>query len=307
MAQEVDHRDVVARLPAGVRRELCEQFDSPGLVRIGIQLGLVLVCGSYIQFEGIGWPMLLIPQGILLIFLFTALHESIHYTAFRTRALNDWVARICGFLVILGPTHFRHFHLAHHRFTHDPLHDPELTAAKPGKPLEYLVYLSGISDWIWRIRTLLRNAFGRIPDPFVPSRARARIRRESLVFLGGYAAFLIFFWPVAIWSWLLPLLMGGPFLRAFLLAEHGRCPHVANMLLNTRTTFTNALVRWLAWNMPYHVEHHAYPAVPFHNLPRFHDVIRQSLKQTERGYTRFNTRYFSATRAGILPDTPGRG
>ena len=64
-------------------------------------------------------------------------------------------------------------------------------------------------------------------------------------------------------------LLGQPFLRAYLLAEHARCPHVANMLENTRTTFTTALVRLIAWNMPFHAEHHAYPAVPFHKLPRF--------------------------------------
>ena len=26
-------------------------------------------------------------------------------------------------------------------------------------------------------------------------------------------------------------------------------------------------MRWLAWNMPYHTAHHAYPALPFHALP----------------------------------------
>ena len=37
---------------------------------------------------------------------------------------------------------------------------------------------------------------------------------------------------------------------------------------NTRTTYTGAVVKWVAWNMPYHVEHHAYPSIPFHALPR---------------------------------------
>ena len=80
------------------------------------------------------------------------------------------------------------------------------------------------------------------------------------------------------------VLLGQPFLRAYLLAEHARCPHVANMLENTRTTFTTALVRLIAWNMPFHAEHHAYPAVPFHKLPRFHEFVRQHLRTTERGY-----------------------
>ena len=66
---------------------------------------------------------------------------------------------------------------------------------------------------------------------------------------------------------MLPVLLGQPALRLYLLAEHGDCPRVANMFENTRTTFTTAMMRFLAWNMPYHVEHHVYPQVPFYRLP----------------------------------------
>ena len=39
-----------------------------------------------------------------------------------------------------------------------------------------------------------------------------------------------------------------------------------------------------AWNMPYHAEHHAYPAVPFHALPRLHQGIREKIANVEPGY-----------------------
>lgn len=68
------------------------------------------------------------------------------------------------------------------------------------------------------------------------------------------------------------------------------------MLENTRTTFTTALVRFVAWNMPYHAEHHAYPAVPFYRLPQFHEVVRDHLRTTERGYGRFHKRFFEGLR-----------
>lgn len=55
-------------------------------------------------------------------------------------------------------------------------------------------------------------------------------------------------------------------------------------LENTRTTRTLALVRLFAWNMPYHAEHHAYPAVPFHALPRLHGHVRARLANLEPGY-----------------------
>lgn len=97
--------------------------------------------------------------------------------------------------------------------------------------------------------------------------------------------------PLLIWIWLLPLLLGQPFLRLYLLAEHGRCPFVANMLENTRTTFTNRLVRFLAWNMPYHTEHHTLPTVPFHKLPALHARMRDHLAVTAPGYAAFTGEY----------------
>jgi fatty acid desaturase len=56
------------------------------------------------------------------------------------------------------------------------------------------------------------------------------------------------------------------------------------MLDNTRTTYTNVVMRALAWNMPYHAEHHAYPAVPFHRLPEVNRAIGPRLKVTAPGY-----------------------
>ena len=64
------------------------------------------------------------------------------------------------------------------------------------------------------------------------------------------------------------------------------------MLENTRTTFTNSLVCFLAWNMPYHVEYHAYPAVPFHQLPTFHEFTKAHIAHTEDGYLKFNQAYY---------------
>ena len=53
---------------------------------------------------------------------------------------------------------------------------------------------------------------------------------------------------------------------------------------NTRTTMTTELVQWLAWNMPYHVEHHAYPSVPFHALPKLNAIVDGEIVYRGRGY-----------------------
>jgi fatty acid desaturase len=44
--------------------------------------------------------------------------------------------------------------------------------------------------------------------------------------------------------------------------------------LNCRTVYMNRLIRFLYWNMNYHVEHHMFPMVPYHRLPELHAAIR---------------------------------
>ena len=119
------------------------------------------------------------------------------------------------------------------------------------------------------------------------------MRREARILLGLYAAAALSLWasPPIFWLWLLPMVIAQPVLRLYLLAEHGHCPPVANMLENTRTTLTSRSVRWLAWNMPYHAEHHAFPAVPFHKLPELHDFLAQDLKSVSPSYAAFTKDY----------------
>ena len=249
-----------------------------------------------------GWQVLLPIQGILIVFLFTPLHESIHRTPFKTRWMNVFVANLCGFLIALGPIWFRNFHTNHHRYTNDPEKDPELMVKKPETWVEYLTYLSGIPIWYSQLRRLLIGAFKTTQEPFVAIAARPAVKREARRFLLGYATLAFLSWylqsTVLLWTWLIPLVFGQPFLRAFLLAEHGGCAYVGNMLENTRTTFTNPVVLFLTWNMPYHAEHHTLPAVPYYNLPKLHRYTKAHLQVTERGYGRFHRNFAKSLFAG---------
>lgn len=302
---EFDHKILIAGLSPEERAFLLAQTDGHGLRHFAGHSGAIGICAVLIAGGVPLWPLIMLVQGILIGFLFTTLHETVHRTPFKTEALNIWVGRICGFLTLLGPEWFRYFHLAHHRFTHDPDRDPELASPTPETVGQYLTYLSGFPETIGRIKALFRNAFWVNQDGFVPERGKVRVRTEArvlLAFYGGIAMLSLAFWtPVVLFVWVLPLLLGGPFLRGYLLAEHARCPNVASMLKNTRTTLTNRLVRALAWNMPYHVEHHAHPAVPFHKLPAFHAHTRAHIAHLEDGYLGFNRAYFEDSRRGLEP------
>jgi fatty acid desaturase len=288
----IDHRTAITNLEPALRRSLIERSDGPGLLRAGVHLGGILVLGSLITLHVPFWFLLLPVQGILIVFLFTALHECTHETAFKSSFLNTAISNISGFLIFTPPAWFRFFHFAHHRHTHDPVRDPELQTPKPSTVAGYVKHVSGLPLWFAAIRTLLRNAMGHSNDDFVPEKARPRVILEARVMLALYVliAAASVFWGSSLlfWTWILPALLGQPFLRLFLLAEHTNCPHVENMFENTRTTFTTRLVRLVAWNMPFHAEHHALPTVPFHKLPDLHEAVREHLKTTADGYARFN-------------------
>lgn len=296
----MDHKGFLATLSPDVREALTRRRDGPGLVRLAVHLGSIHVLGTLILAGVPGWPVLLLPQGVLLIFLFTLLHETVHDTPFRTRWLNRATGLLAGFLLFLPPLWFRYFHLAHHRHTQIPGKDPELDSAKPETRRAWWLHVSGLPVWQSQFQTLLRNAAGACHAPYLPKARRPAVTLEARRMLAVFALLLALSLAAGsaalFWAWLLPLALGQPVLRLYLLAEHGRCPLVADMLQNTRTTLTNRVVRWLAWNMPYHAEHHSLPTVPFHQLPRLHRLMARDLRCTENGYARFSARYFQAMR-----------
>ena len=289
---EFDHKALIASLSSDERRSLLAQTDRHGLIRFALHFGTIVVLAMLIALGAPFQALLILIQGILICFLFTLLHETVHRTPFKTDGLNVWVGRLCGFFTFIAPDWFRYFHFAHHRYTHDPENDPELQSPKPETLWEYITYLSGLPETYQRVKTLLRNSVYPNEDSYVPARGKAKVMREARIQVALYGALialsLLAQSTLLIQIWLLPILLGNPFLRAYLLAEHAECEHVPSMLENTRTTLTNPIVRFIAWNMPYHVEHHAYPAVPFHKLPEFHEHAQAHIKHLDQGYARFN-------------------
>ena len=258
-------------------------------------LGLILFCGALIIAGLPGWWLLLPVQGILLVFLFTLEHETTHQTPFASVRLNEIVGHSCGVVLVLPLLWFRYFHLAHHRWTNVEAKDPELASARHDGLASWAWHISGLPYWTAAVKLIALLASGKANDDYLPASARPRIIREARILLLVYAALAASLWwsSAVFWIWLLLVLLGQPFLRLYLLAEHGDCPHVADMFQNTRTTFTNSIIRFLAWNMPYHVEHHVAPAVPFHRLPELHQMMRSRLAVTAEGYATFTRDYLA--------------
>ncbi|MXZ81734.1 MAG: fatty acid desaturase [Gammaproteobacteria bacterium] len=277
-------------LDAATVRDFSRRNDAAGIrylvahtLMIAVAMAL-LASAQHVALQ-ILWTLLV---GILLAFLFAPLHESIHKTAFRSGSWNRITGIVCGLILLLPPSYFRCFHMAHHRHTQIQGQDPELDASKPSTITDYLLYMSGFSYWREQFTMLISYALGIRQDRYVSDGKYADVVKEVRAFVIVYsilvAASILFESWAIVEYWLLPMALGQPFLRGFLLSEHTLCPVVPDMLQNTRTTLTNRIVRRLCWNMNYHAEHHAWPSVPFHRLPEAHQRIRADLPNLDAGY-----------------------
>ena len=282
--------------PAAIRA-LSTQKDAPALLRIAGQFGLIVAMAALIwaavaAYGALAALPLMALQGFFIAFLFMALHETAHKTAFKTRALNAVVGQICGAAIGLPYEYYRLFHWDHHRHTQDPDKDPELVvAARTDSPARRVLAFTGLAQLGGRLLLMLRHAAtGRVTAPWIPHDRRGAIVLEArlytllyLVVAAGSAALAT---PLLLWVWILPVLIGQLFLRPYLYTEHTGCGRSPNAFENTRTTATNGLVRWFAWNMPYHAEHHAYPSVPFHALPALNRLVAARIVHSGQGYRR---------------------
>jgi fatty acid desaturase len=266
--------------------------DGPGWLRLLSHLGIIGAAGVVWRLETLPLAVRLLGfwvSGIGLASCFAGLHECCHRTAFRSKSLNDAVAWLLGLLSFYNATFYRRYHQWHHRYTHQPGLDPELEDPVPTSLAAYLLEISGWNWWTGKLQGYGRLLFGDLSSyPYLNSDIRPQVRRsvrlQFLVYVLLAAVSLVNGNGLLLWSWLLPLAVGQPFLRLLLLAEHTGCAYSSDGLANTRTTLTIAPVRWLMWNMPFHAEHHLYPSLPFHALPAAHRWVGPRLKHLDHGY-----------------------
>ena len=212
-------------------------------------------------------------------------HECGHGTAFRSRWMNDAVYQVASFMIMRNPVVWRWSHARHHTDTIIVGHDPEIVAMRPADLVRLGLNAVGILDVWSAMRDMIRYAIGRLsPETasFIPETERPKVFAVARVWVGVYAAVIgLVFWSGSI----LPLMVVGlprmygcwHMLMTGLMQHVGLAENVLDHRLNSRTVLINPISRFIYWNMNYHVEHHMFPMVPYHALPRLHALIRDDL------------------------------
>jgi fatty acid desaturase len=275
MDEVFGRREMIA---AARLRELSVKSNARGFMRVGSHLAALTASGAAVFLSWGSWWAVpaVMAHGILVNFLYAGQHELSHWTVFKTRRLNEIFGRIFGFILVYPRDFDQIQHFAHHRYTQDWECDGEL-ARERYTLASYLLWVLGPTYWYTRVRRVVRFSIGIVSEPYIPAGRKAEVIREAHWHLAGYAAIAAASLALQSWLavelWILPMLAMKPVHQLQNTIEHLGLPHVDTIIQNTRTTRTNALMRWLAWNMQYHTAHHAFPGVPCYRLPELHGAL----------------------------------
>ena len=273
-------------VPRETMRKLLERRDGPAIRDTIIWFGLLFVTG-YATYRLWGTWWVILPY-----FIYATLysqtsdsrwHEAGHGTAFKTDWMNNALYEIASFMVKREATPWRWSHTRHHSDTIVVGRDPEINFPRPpdlkGLALGFFC-LSSMYP-----KRILLHAFGRMdPDEkiYTPASEFPKVYLRGRIYLAIYLGALAL--AIYLHTWLpvfliwLPNVFGTWLLYVYNLTQHaGLAENVLDHRLNCRTVYMNPVNRFLYWNMNYHVEHHMFPLVPYHALPRLHALVKDDM------------------------------
>ncbi len=212
-------------------------------------------------------------------------HECGHRTAFKSQRANDVVYNVASFMAFREPVSWRWSHARHHTDTIIVGSDPEIAVPRPTSLLVLLSEIFCLRSAPGEIVKVARGCIGRVSPKeadYVPRDEYAKVFWASRVFVAVWVAIVA---VSAATKSVEPLLLFGlpSFYGRWLLVVFGHTQHaglaedVLDHRLNSRTVSMGPILRFLYWNMNFHIEHHMYPTVPYHALPRLHGLVASDM------------------------------
>lgn len=272
-------------VPRQVLRGLLERRDGPALRDTAIWLGLIIGLGIIMFYTWGTWWF--VPAFLAYSVLYASTsdsrwHEAGHGTAFRTDWLNNALYGLASFMVLREPTIWRWSHTRHHSDTIIVGRDPEVACPRPPDLKGFFLSFFPYQGIIRYFKGLWRHAKGELgpwEKEFVPESELPKITRTARIFLAIYGVALVmavvFRSPLPLFYVGLPNLFGAWLAQIYGHTQHtGLAENVLDHRLNCRTVRMDPVNRFLYWNMNYHLEHHMFPLVPYHALPRLHQAIK---------------------------------
>ena len=209
-------------------------------------------------------------------------HECSHGTAFKTRWMNEWLYQIACFMMVRNPVSWRWSHTRHHTDTIIVGRDPEIVTQKPINFFNLAMAFIGVFDLIKGLKIMLINVTGNLTKEeatYIPESEKGAAIFAARVWFAIYLLTTIatFYFQ----SWIPFLLIGLPRIYGAwhhvltgIIQHAGLADNAIDHRLNSRTAYMNPISQFIYWNMNYHVEHHMFPMVPYHQLPALHERLK---------------------------------
>ena len=266
-------------------RELLVRKNWPAIRDTLIWFGLIFGSGYLVYLWWGSWWVIFPYMVYSVLYASTSdsrWHESSHGTAFKTDWMNNVLYEISSFMIFRQSNVWRWSHTRHHSDTIIRGRDPEIAVPRPPQVKNIFKSFFGLRGAIPELRKMLLHASGKI-DPevatYLPESEykivilKARI--YLLIYLTVISLAIIYQTILPLMYVGLPTLLGSWLLPIYGLTQHaGMQENVLDHRCNSRTVYMNRVHRFLYWNMNYHVEHHMFPLVPYHSLPRLHQLIK---------------------------------
>ncbi len=273
------------KVPRATMRALLERRDGPALRNTALWFALIVASGFLTwRLWGTWWAVLpyIVYSALYASTSDARWHETGHGTAFRTDWMNNALYEIASFMVMRESTVWRWSHTRHHSDTIIVGRDPEISVPRPANLMAIGKKFLSLGAYPKYWSAILRHTRGVMSTDertYIPAAEFPKIYLKARVYLGLYLAVIA---AAAAARSMLPLLyvgltnlFGSWLMVVYSMTQHaGLAENVLDHRLNCRTVRMNAVNRFLYWNMNYHIEHHMYPLVPFHALPRLHEVIK---------------------------------
>lgn len=272
-------------VPRGVMRTLLERRDRPAIRDTILWFALIVTSGvaTYLLRHSL-WVIL--PYAIYSVLYASTSdsrwHESGHGTAFKSDWMNNLLYEIASFMVMRESTVWRWSHNRHHSDTIIVGRDPEIAVPRPPDIKAIILAFFNLKVIPKYFMRILLHCLGRMAAEertFIPESEFRKVYLRARIYVAIYASVI----ALSVYTRsILPLfyvgltnVFGTWLLVTYGLTQHaGLAENVLDHRLNCRTVYMNWLHRYLYWNMNYHVEHHMFPLVPYHALPRLHEAVK---------------------------------
>lgn len=218
-------------------------------------------------------------------------HESGHGTAFKTDWMNNVLYEISSFMVFRQSVVWRWSHTRHHSDTIIRGRDAEIAVKRP--PNLFMVFLGyfGVLDVIAESKKTFKHVFNQIDAEsatFIPQSEYDKVFLRARIYLVIYTiviAVSIYYQTILPLMFIgLPTIIGRWLMPLYGYTQHaGLAENVLDHRLNCRTVYMNVFNRFLYLNMNYHVEHHMFPLVPYHALPKLHALVKNDMPKPYSG------------------------